>query len=108
MTQPGVETTEPIQLATSDSDQDNSTKGTVNKISLDNVFKQGRLKMIEMKIPEVRARKQNRKLRSCAFFLEINSSVTETEDKLEKELGMINNIQFLIPRYCTEFRSASK
>ena len=58
--QPDV-TTE--QIDKDNSEQDNSTKETVIKISLDNVFKQGRAKMIEMKIPEVRARKQNKILR---------------------------------------------
>ena len=106
--QPGDDTNEANQLTTGDSEQDNSSKGTVNKISLENVFEKGRLKMIEMKIPEVRARKQNRKQRSWAFFLEINSSVTETEDNLEKELEIINNIQLFNPLYRTSFRAASK
>ena len=43
-------------------------RDTVDKISLGNVFEQGREKMIKMKIPMVRERKQKRKLRSRAFF----------------------------------------
>ena len=41
---------------------------TVDKISLGNAFEQSRKKMIEMKIPMVRERKQKRKLRSRTFF----------------------------------------
>ena len=43
-------------------------RDTVDKVSLGNVFEQDRQKMIEMKIPMVRERKQKRKLRSRAFF----------------------------------------
>ena len=57
-----------------------------------------------MKIPEVRARKQSRIQRSLAFFLEINSSVTETEDKLEEELSRITNVQLFNPWHRTVFR----
>ena len=60
--------------------------------------------MIEMKIPEVRVRKQSRILRSWVFFLKINSSVTDTEEKLEEELGLITNIQLFNPWYRTAFR----
>ena len=82
----------------------NTTKGMVNKISLENVFIQGTAKMVEMKIPKVRAQKQSRIQRSLAFFLEINSSVTETEDKLEEELSRITNVQLFNPWYRTVFR----
>ena len=57
-----------------------------------------------MKIPEIRARKQSRIQRSLTFFLEINSSVTETEDKLEEELSRITNVQLFNPWYRTAFR----
>ena len=89
---------------TSTNDNNNGTKGTVTQISLKNVFIEGRNKMIEMRIPEVRLRKQNRILRSRAFFLEVNSSVTETEDKLEMELDLVTNIQLFNPWYRTSFR----
>ena len=92
---------------TSNNESNNSTKGTVIQISLENVFTQGRKKMIEMKIPEVRLRKQSRILRSRAFFLEVNSSVTETEDKLEAELDLVTNIQLFNPWYRTSFRLIS-
>ena len=50
----------------------NGSKVTINcdvidKIALGDVFKQARMKMIEMKIPMVRERKKKRKLRSRAF-----------------------------------------
>ena len=63
--------------------------------------------MIEMKIPEVRLRKQNRILRSRAFFLEVNSSVTNTEDQLEIDLDVMTNTQLFNPWYRTAFRSIS-
>jgi hypothetical protein len=83
--------------------QNNSTSASVLKISLNNVFTQGRAKMIEMKIPEVRLRKQSRILRSRVFFLEVNSSVTNTEDKLETELDLSTNVQLFNLWYLTEF-----
>ena len=43
-------------------------RDAVDKIALGDVFKKGRLKMIEIKIPMVRERKQKRKLRSRDFF----------------------------------------
>lgn len=64
--------------------------------------------MIEMKIPEVRARKKNKILRSSAFCLEINSTVTEIEDKLEEELGLIPIIHLFNPWYRIAFRLACK
>ena len=47
--------------------QDNSTSASILKISLNNVFTQGRAKMIEMKISEVRLHKQSRIAISCVF-----------------------------------------
>ena len=41
------------QVNTGNTEQDNSTKGIVINISLDNVFTQGRAKMTKMKIPKV-------------------------------------------------------
>ena len=98
-------TTQSIDTSnTSNTEYNNGTKRTVTQISLENVFIQGRKKMIEMKIPEVRLRKQSRILRSRAFFLEVNSTVTETEDKLEVELDRVTNIQLFNPWYRTAFR----
>ena len=71
---------------------DNSASGSALKISLDNLFAQDREKMIEMKIPEVRLRKQSRVLRSRAFFLETSSSATNVENKLEIELNLITSV----------------
>lgn len=60
--------------------------------------------MVEMKIPAARAQKQNRILQSSASFIEVNSSVTKTEDKVEEELDLILNIQLFNPLYRTAFR----
>ena len=99
------ETTESIDTSnTSHNEYNSGTKRTVTQISLENVFIQGRKKMIEMKIPEVRLRKQSRILRSRAFFLEVNSTITETEEKLEFELDRVTNIQLFNPWYRTAFR----
>ena len=49
--------------------------------------------MIEIKISEVRLIKQSRILRSRVFLLEVNGSVTKTEDKSEAELDLMTNIQ---------------
>ena len=52
-----------------------SISSSVPKISLGNVFLLGCKKMIEIKIPLVRERKQNRSNRSRSFFLDINETV---------------------------------
>ena len=57
----------------SDQDNTNSTtlisNGLVSKLGLSNIFDQGRETLVEMKIPLVQERKQNRMKRSQAFFL---------------------------------------
>lgn len=50
---------------------------TVPKISLANVFEQGREEMLKANMAEVRVRKKNRIERSRQFMLDINTSVTE-------------------------------
>ena len=42
---------------------------TVNKLGLSNIFNQGTAKLVDMKIPLVRERKQNGMKRSHAFFI---------------------------------------
>ena len=60
--------------------------------------------MIEIKISEVRLIKQSRILRSRVFLLEVNGSVTKTEDKSEAELDLMTNIQLSNPWHRTVFR----
>lgn len=66
--------------------------GSVNKLGLSNIFNLGHEKLVEMKIPAVRERKQNRMLRSQAFFLKVNEIVTHAEDTANTELTVIENI----------------
>ena len=74
-----------------------STSSSVPKISLGNVFLLGRKNLIEMKIPLVRERKQNRSNRSRAFFLDINDTVFKMEDDIEGELDRITNVTLFNP-----------
>ena len=60
--------------------------GAVSILSISNVFLQGRSKMIKMKIPQIRIRKQNRILRSYALFLDINDTVIKIEINVDIEL----------------------
>ena len=78
--------------------------GEVPTLALGNVFLQGRTKMIEMKIPEVRERKQNRILRSRAFFLDINDTVIKMESNIDLELDRISNTSLFIPWYRRAYR----
>ena len=78
--------------------------GEVPTLALGNVFLQGRTKMIEMKIPEVRERKQNRILRSRAFFLDINDTVIKMESNIDLELDRISNTSIFIPWYRRAYR----
>ena len=84
-----------------------STSSSVPKISLGNVFILGRQKMIEMKIPLVRERKQNRILRSRAFFLDINDTVIKMEEDIDVQLDRITNVTLFDPWYRTAYRAIS-
>ena len=63
------------------------TRDAVNKMSSGDVFKQSRLRMIEMKIPMVRERKKKTKVKIESFFLEINDKVSKLDNILEIEMG---------------------
>ena len=63
----------------------------VNPLGLCNIFECGRSKMVEMKIPEVRERKQNRMKRSEAFFLSVHGMVTKAEQQVSLELNRTDN-----------------
>ena len=84
-----------------------STSSSVPKISLGNVFILGRQKMIEMKMPLVRERKQNRKLRSRAFFLDINDTVIQMEEDIDVQLDRITNVTLFDPWYRKAYRAIS-
>ena len=84
-----------------------STSSSVPKISLGNVFILGRQKMIEMKIPLVRERKQNRILRSRAFFLDINDTVIQMEEDIDVQLDRITNVTLFDPWYRKAYRAIS-
>ena len=71
--------------------------GSVNKLGLSNIFNLGFEKLVEMKIPVVRERKQNRMLRSQAFFLNVHNIVTKAKDTANTELAEIDNIMILKP-----------
>ena len=61
--------------------------GSVSKLGLSNIFDQGRAKLVEMKVPLVRERKQNRMKRSQAFFLNVHETVSNRENKADVELN---------------------
>ena len=81
--------------------------GEVMKLALGNVFLQGRSKMIEIKIPQVRERKQNRILRSKAFFLDINDTVIKMESNIDNELDRISNVSIFNPWCRMAYRQIS-
>ena len=85
-----------------------STSSSVPNISSGNVFILGRTKMIEMKIPLVRERKQNRIHRSRAFFLDINDIVIKMEEDIDVQLDRITNVTLFNPWYRTAYRAISK
>ena len=60
---------------------------TVTKLGLSNIFDQGTAKLVDMKIPLVRERKQNRMKRSQAFFLNVHEIVTNQDEKANIELN---------------------
>ena len=70
--------------------------GSVSQLALSNIFNLGHEKLVEMQIPAVRERKQNRMLRSEAFYLKIHDIVTNTEETAYSELTVIENI--MIPK----------
>lgn len=63
--------------------------------------------MIEIKIPPVRESKQNRNIRSRAFFLDINDIVLKMEDDNYVELDRITNVTLFNPWYRTSYRAIS-
>ena len=93
---------------TTNATEPRSTSSSVTKTSLGNVFILGRTKMIEMKIPLVRERKQNRILRSRAFFLDINETVIKMEEDIDVQLDRITNVTLFNPWYRTAYRAISK
>ena len=74
----------------------NSKQRTIPKLSLKDVFVEGREKMIEMNIPSMRERKKLREQRTSDFFLEIHDTVTRGNDNTIEELDKIQNEIFLI------------
>ena len=73
----------------------NTSGATVSALGLGNIFVMGNAKMIESKIPEVRERKQDRMLRSQAFFLKVHDIVTNAEETADSELN--SNDKSMIP-----------
>ena len=73
----------------------NTSGTTLSALSLDNIFVQRKAKMIESKIPKVRERKQDRMLRSQAFFLKVHDIVTNAEESADLELN--SNDKSVIP-----------
>ena len=69
--------------------------GSVSKLGLSNIFDQGRAKLVEMKVPLVRERKQNRMKRSQAFFLNVHETVSNRENEADVELN--TNTTGMIP-----------
>ena len=63
--------------------------------------------MVEMKMPEVRLREQNRIQRSRVFFLEVNIILTNIEDQVEVDLDVMTNNQLFNMWYRIQFRSIS-
>ena len=81
---------------------------SVPKLSLLNVFEEGRKKMIELNIPKQRERKKDRLKRTTAFFLEIHEIVTMSATSIETELDSITNSVLFNPWYRCSYRSAMK
>ena len=73
----------------------NTSDAKVSALGLGNIFVLGNAKMIESKIPEVRERKQDRMLRSRAFFLKVHDIVTNAEETANSELN--SNDKSMIP-----------
>ena len=74
----------------------NNPQTVVNKLGLGNIFHLGHAKMVEMKIPQVRERKQNRMKRSQDFFLSVHEMVMKGEENITIELN--HNDNTMIPR----------
>ena len=79
---------------------------SIPKLSLKDVFAEGRLKMIEMNIPSMRERKKLREQRTNAFFLEIHDTVTQSNDNAIDELDSIHNDILFNPWYRMSYRLA--
>ena len=71
--------------------------GSVSELGLSDIFNQGHQKLVEMKIPAVRERKQNRILRSEAFFPKVHEIVTKAEQNANSELTVVENIMMPKP-----------
>ena len=84
-----------------------STSSSVPEISLGNVFLLGRKETIELKIPLVRERKQNRSNRSRSFFLDMNETIIKMENDIESELDRITNVTLCNPWYRSAYRAIS-
>ena len=81
---------------------------TVSKLSTMDVFAEGKLKMIEMNIPNMRERKKLREQRTCAFFIEIHDTVTQGNDSTIEELDRIHNDMSFNPWYRVSYRMATR
>ena len=77
------------------SNNKDTSGSTVTGLALGNIFTLGNKKMIKMKIPSVRERKQDRMLRSQAFFLKVHDIVTSAEESAESKLN--SNDSTMIP-----------
>ena len=84
-----------------------SSSSTVSKLGCGNIFVLGKEKMIESKIPAVRERKQDRMLRSRAFFLKVNDIVTSAEVSADIELNSNDNTMIPNPWFRKCYRSMS-
>ena len=73
------------------SDNTTNTTAVVDKLGLCNIFNCGHKKTVEMKIPEVRERKQNRMKRSENFLLSVHNMVIYTEQHVVLELNRYDN-----------------
>ena len=78
-------------MDTDDINNSSDTGTTVAALSLGNIFDLGKERMIETKIPAVRERKQDRMLRSKAFFLKVHDIVTITEEITDSEQNSNDN-----------------
>lgn len=87
------------------SNNSNTSGATVTELSLGNIFNLGNEKMIEMKIPSVRERKQDRMLRSQAFFLKVHDIVTSAEQSAESELNSNDNTMIPNPWFRKCYRN---
>ena len=90
---------------TDDINNSSDTGTTVTALSLGNIFDLGKDRMIETKIPAVRERKQDRILRSQAFFLKVHDIVTVTEEITDSEQNSNDNTMIPNPWFRQCYRN---